>query len=266
MIEVIQQKLNPLSSAEEKYNKLREFLQLLILKIIDENGYFKNLAFVGGTALKVIYDLKRFSEDLDFCLIEHENYHFSTMMKELERHLRLYGLDVDIRYKDHKTVASAFVKFNNILHLFGLTQHLSEKVLIKFEVDQNTPKGFQAELSIVNQDFLIAINHFDLPSLYAGKLHAVLCRKYTKGRDYYDLIWYISQKIQPNLLLLNNAMQQTEHQDYHLDQEKLDSMLKERIQNADFAKIRADIAPFLIDPKEIRFFEEKYLMSLVSKK
>lgn len=263
MIEVIQQKLQSLTSAEEKYNQLREFLQLLILKIVDENGYFRNLAFVGGTALRIIYNLKRFSEDLDFCLIDHDHYQFSTMMHELEHQLRLYHLDAEIRFKDHKNVASAFIKFNNILHLLGLTQHTDKKLLIKFEVDQHTSQGYQTELSVINQDFLIGINHFDLPSLFAGKLHAVLCRKYTKGRDYYDLIWYISQKVQPNFVLLNNAVLQTEHQDWHINKDMLSHLLKERFQITDFSKVRADVAPFLMDPKEVRFFEKKYFLSLI---
>ena len=263
MIEVIQQKLQLLTSAEEKYNQLREFLQHLILKIVDENGYFRNLAFVGGTALRILYGLKRFSEDCDFCLVDHSHYDFSTIMHTLERHLQLYHFDVEIRFKDHKNVASAFIKFDNILYLLGLTQHIDKKLLIKFEVDQHTPKGYQTELSVINQDFLIGINHFDLPSLFAGKLHAVLCRKYAKGRDYYDLIWYISQKIQPNFVLLNNAVQQTEHQDWHIDKDKLSCLLKERMERADFSKIRADVTPFLMDSKEARFFEKKYFLSLI---
>lgn len=265
MIDVIQQKLQSLTSAEEKYNQLREFLQLLILKIVDENGYFRNLAFVGGTALRIIYNLKRFSEDLDFCLANRDHYHFSTIMRELEHQLRLYHLDAEIRFKDHKNVASAFIKFDNILHLSGLSQHTDKKLLIKFEVDQNPPQGYQTELSVINKDFLIGINHFDLPSLFAGKLHAVLCRKYTKGRDYYDLIWYISQHIQPNFVLLNNAVQQTEHQEWHIDKDNLPKLLKDRFQMTDFSKVRADITPFLMDSKEARFFEEKYFLSLIAK-
>lgn len=264
MIEVIQQKLRPLTTFEEKYNTLREFLQILILKIIDESGYFRNLAFVCGTALRILYDLKRFSEDLDFCLISHDHYDFSAMMTSLERQLKLYHLESSVRYKDHRTVASAFIKFDNILHATGLTGHVDKKLLIKFEVDQNPPQGFKTQLSVINKDFLIGINHFDQPSLFAGKLHALLCRKYTKGRDYYDLIWYLSQKIEPNFDLLNNAILQTENQNLQLNKKRLHDLLEKRLQTTDFGKVRADISPFLIDPKEIRFFDKNYFLNLIS--
>ncbi|HEV2613739.1 MAG TPA: nucleotidyl transferase AbiEii/AbiGii toxin family protein [Gammaproteobacteria bacterium] len=264
MIEIIQQKLKPFHTREEKYNQLREFLQILILKIIDENGYFKNLAFVGGTALRILYGIKRFSEDLDFCLVDPKKYNFSSMMKDLERHLRLYNLDVTITYKDKKTVASASVKFNDILHTVGLSAHEDQKIFIKFEVDQNPPHGYQTQLSVINKDFLVGINHYDPASLFSGKLHAVLCRKYTKGRDYYDLIWYLSQKIEPNFNLLNNAIIQTEKKDWTLDKSNLKELLKKRIEETDFKKVRSDISPFLMDPKEIRFFEKDYFLNLLN--
>ena len=263
MIEIIQQKLKPFQTREEKYNQLREFLQILILKIIDEHGYFKNLAFVGGTALRILHGIKRFSEDLDFCLIDKKKYDFGSMMETLERQLRLYNLDVTVTYKDKKTVASASVKFDNILHAIGLTAHADQKIFIKFEVDQNPPQGYETQLSVINQDFLVGINHYDLASLFAGKLHAVLCRKYTKGRDYYDLIWYLTQKTEPNLKLLNNAIIQTEKKDWKLDKKNLQELLKKRIEETDFKKVRSDISPFLMDPKEIRFFEKDYFLGLI---
>ncbi len=182
MIELLQNKLSTHRTNEEKYNYLREYLQLIILKALEELGYFRNLAFVGGTALRILYDLKRFSEDLDFSLVNDSKYHFDELMNKLEKRLSLENLDVSVKYKDKKTVASAFIKFENLLHQLGLSMHDDQKIMVKFEVDQNAPRGYETELTVVNKEFLIGINHYDLPSLFAGKLHAILCRKYSELR------------------------------------------------------------------------------------
>lgn len=263
MLQTLYDKLQKLNTNEEKFNYLREYCQLLILKILDDIGGFKYLAFVGGTALRILYDLKRFSEDLDFCLINSEGYMFSQLMSTLENELRHYNINCEIRYKDHKTIASAFIKFNNLMNEAGLTPHPDQKLMIKFEVDQNPPSGYNTELTMISQDFLAAINHFDLPTLYAGKLHAVLCRKYTKGRDYYDLIWYLGRKIKPNYTFLNNAIQQTEKGAYQIDESNFSAILKDKIKDTDFEKVKYDLTPFLMDSTELKYFEKPLFLSLI---
>lgn len=259
----IENRLKQYTTYEEKFNYLREFLQLLILKILDEEGYFRNLAFVGGTALRVLYDLNRFSEDLDFCLISKGNYAFSQLMQNLEKKLRLENFDVTVRYKDAKTVASGLIKFENLLYQLGLTAHRDKKLTIKFEVDQNTPAGYNTTLSVISNDFFIAINHFDLPSLLSGKLHALLYRKYTKGRDFYDYIWYVGKKITPNFVWLNNAISQTEHVAASVDADNIKSLLLEKFEKTNFNHVQKDIAPFLKNPKEIRYFNQPFFTQLV---
>jgi len=262
MIDRIQQLLQNLTTPEEKYNRLREFLQLLILKKIDEHGCFRQMAFVGGTALRILYDLNRFSEDLDFSLVNQENYDFEQIMKRLETDLRLENLEVSIKYKSKKTVASAFIKFHGLLHQLNLSPRHDQALLIKFEVDQNPPLGWDTKFSMVNSDFLIGINHYDLPSLFAGKLHALLYRKYTKGRDYYDFIWYIGRKVKPNLTFLNNAIYQTQNIQLNLDWQSLSAELKSKFNETDFSAIRADVSPFLVDLNELRFFEKDSFISM----
>ena len=263
MIDVIKQKLENLRDNNEKYNYLREFLQLLILKTIDELGFFRHIAFVGGTALRVLYGLERFSEGLDFTLIDKSGYDFTQMIELLVKQLNLYNLDVSFRAKDHKAVASAFIKFNTVLPALGLTPHHDTKLMIKFEVDQNPPAGYQTQLTIVNKEFLIGINAFDQASLFAGKLHALLCRHYTKGRDYYDFIWYVGKKIRPNYLFLENAILQTENKQLILTAASLKQMLIERIETTNFDHVKTDIKPFLVDQNELRFFEKPVFLSLV---
>lgn len=264
MLTLLKNKIGNYNSNIDRFNYLREHLQLLILRILDEQGFFQNLSFVGGTALRILYDLNRFSEDLDFCLIEKKNYSFANVIERIEYQLKLENIQVETRYKDHKTVASAFIKFNNLLYELGLSTLKDQKINIKFEVDQNPPTGYKTSLSIINKDFLVAINHFDLPSLFAGKLHALLCRKYVKGRDYYDFLWYVGKKIKPNYVFLDQAILQTENKQVSLDAMGLSQLLIDIFESVDFEAIKEDIKPFLADPKELRLFQKDYFLNLAT--
>lgn len=264
MLEVIQEKLRKHDGSNlDKYNYLREYLQHLVLKIVDEQGFFRNLAFVGGTALRVLYDLNRFSEDLDFSLIAANNYSYAKMMRVIANELQKNNLTVAIKSRTQKTVAASFIVFPSLLFEFGLTKLKEQRILIKFEVDQNPPTGYQTKLSLVNKDFLIAINHFDLPSLFASKLHAILCRKYVKGRDFYDLLWYLGKKIHPNYKLLEQAFLQTEKEKIVFNKEILTKVLKNKIEKIDFKLMKSDIEPFLVNVSELRYFEKDFFLNLV---
>lgn len=247
-----------------KYNYLREYLQLLILKIIDEYGYFRHVSFVGGTALRVLYDLNRFSEDLDFSLVNKKGFYFKSVIDRIKKELVIQNYKIEITAKDNKTVASSFIRFEHLLFELGLSPHKDQKLSIKLEVDCNPPAGFNTELSVINKEFLISINHHDLPSLFSGKLHAFLFRNYAKGRDYYDLLWFIGKKIIPNFEMLKNAIKQTQHVSLKLDYDKTIELLKEKIIKTDFKKIKNDVEPFLADPKELRYFEKNYFLKLLS--
>jgi len=264
MLELIKEKLCKYDgSNSDKYNYLREYLQHLVLKIMDEQGFFRNLAFVGGTALRVLYDLNRFSEDLDFSLISADNYNYLKMMHMIQNELQKNNLNVLIKSKSQKTVAASFIGFADLLFELGLTKLKEQKIFIKFEVDQNPPIGYQTKLSLINKDFFVAINHFDLPSLFASKLHAILCCKYTKGRDFYDLIWYLSKKIEPNYKLLEQAFLQTEKEKISFNKEELAKILQSKIEKTDFKLIQDDVAPFLVNISELRYFEKEVFLNLV---
>jgi len=261
MLELLKEQLK---NKPRKFEEAREFLQLLILKIIDEKGFFQHMAFVGGTALRILYDLKRFSEDLDFSLTsDQKTFSFSELISTLKRELELQNFKFTVTHKENKAVASAFFKFDQLLFDLKLSPHKDEKLSIKIEIDQNPPKGFQSTLTFLNKIFLINIHQYDLPSLFAGKLHAILFRKYTKGRDFYDFIWFMSRKIEPNYTLLSNAILQTEHKKTNLDKKALSELLYDRIEKIDFKKIKLDIAPFLADAQEIRFFEKELFLNLI---
>ena len=261
MFDIIKNKINSYPDNRSRYNYLREYLQILILKILDEKGHFQSLAFVGGTALRILYDLQRFSEDLDFSVIDKKSYSLKKIAADLQYELEKYNLTANLTYKDNKTVAVVNIKFARLLFDLGISNLKNEKFYIKMEIDERPPKGFQTKLCVINKDFFVAINHYDLPSLFAGKLHAILFRKYTKGRDYYDLLWYLSHHTQPNLELLNQAILQTQGKNLHLDENKLEVLLTEKITKTDFKKVLKDVEPFLQNNSETRLFNEKFFLA-----
>jgi predicted nucleotidyltransferase component of viral defense system len=253
MIELIKAKLKSYSTDEEKYNYLREYLQIIVLSIIDELGFFRNISFVGGTALRIIHHINRYSEDLDFSLVNHDGYDFEKLIAGVLRGLSLRGFDVDVKEKKQKTaVQSTFIKFTGVLYEAELAPIYSQKLAIKFEVDTNPPLGYRTEFSSFVQPFVYGINHFDKPSLMSGKLHAILQRKYEKGRDYYDLLWYLLSGVEPNLDLLNNSLKQTTKQDPNLNSETWKKEVLQKISSVNFKKIHEDLLAFLIYKHELK--------------
>ena len=195
-----------LSNSNASFDALREILQEVVLLALYDAGFFKCAAFYGGTALRVLHDLPRFSEDLDFSLLEkNPEFNLKPYENAVITTLKAFGFDVtiDIREKNNKSaIASAFVKGNTIEHLININSpkditskiHRDQVVKIKLEVDTNPPLGFETEnlLRLTPRPF--SINAFTLPSLYAEKIHAVLCRAWgsrPKGRDWYDMVWCV---------------------------------------------------------------------------
>ncbi|MDO8525780.1 MAG: nucleotidyl transferase AbiEii/AbiGii toxin family protein [Candidatus Omnitrophota bacterium] len=265
MIDLIMQQFKSSMSDEEKLNRVREFLQIVTLKIIYDKGFFKNIVFVGGTALRIIYDLRRFSEDLDFSLVNDKGYAFSAVNSEIERGLKLYGLDVEAKAKEERTVHSSLLKFSSLLKKIGLSQLESQKLSIKIEVDSRPPNGGNLETTLVNKVYLINIAHLDISSMYATKLHACLFRKYAKGRDFYDLVWYLTKKITPNFILLNNAIEQTQGENLGLSNKNLKDFLSDRIGKVDFKAVRSDADRFLEDKNELKLLDAEVIKSLIVK-
>lgn len=250
-------------SSEEKINRIREFLQILALKILSDRGCFKNIAFVGGTALRIIHDLRRFSNDLDFSLVNKKGFDFESVVSDLEREIKLFGLDVEMKPKVEKVVQSVFVKFPGVLSEAGVTAFREQKLAIKVEIDTNPPSGGIIQSSLINKTYLFTVTSFDLSSLFATKLHACLFRKYSKGRDFYDLIWYLGKKVEPNYKLLNNAIKQTEGKDMNLGRDNIKQFLVERLEHVDFSAAKKDVEPFLEDKQELSMFDYELLKGII---
>ncbi len=243
---------NPL----EKRNLVREYLQARILESLQRAGAMIPLAFQGGTALRFLYGIARFSEDLDFSLARPaENYSFRSYLKEIQSGFKAEGYAIQIKVNDQKTVHSAFIRFSGLLYEFDLSPQPNETLSIKIEVDTLPPQGAGLETSIIRRFIPLNLQHHDRASLLAGKLHAILQRNYTKGRDLYDLMWYLSDPTwpEPNLVYLQNALIQTHWAGPRLEPENWRAIIFTRLKGLDWKAALADVSPFLERPNEIDF-------------
>ncbi len=229
-------------------NRAREFLQARILLALQDHGAFSTWAFVGGTSLRFLFSLPRYSEDLDFSLIKPgADAHFVAVMKSVKADLAAEAYEVDIRVREHRNVAGAMVTFRGVLHDIKASPLRDEVLAVKVEIDTNPPAGAAITTKVVRRHYLLHLQHHDRASLLAGKLHALLMRKYTKGRDVYDLLWYLSDPDwpAPNLDLLNHALGQTGWEGDPLTPSTWKPAVAARLSRADWNHVRADVAPFL---------------------
>jgi len=265
MIEILKKQFTENMPLEEKLNRVREFLQIVALKILYDKGILNNLIFVGGTALRVLYDIRRFSEDLDFSLLQKKAYDFLELNNELVRGFKLYGFHVESnpRNKKEGAVYGTFLKFSGLLKDVGLSALSSQKLSIKLEIDTNPPKGGNLAATLVNKTYIINITHFDLPSAFATKLHACFYRKFTKGRDFYDFVWYMGRRIKPNYVLLNNAIEQTQGSSPRLNEDNFREFLLKNIEEIDFNQAKKDVERFLEDKSELKFFDKKLIANSI---
>ena len=253
------------SDPGQALNRLREYLQAFVLRSFHESEAFRPLAFVGGTALRFLHNLPRFSEDLDFSLVSAEGYAGKEWMAKVKRDLTLAGFSPEVTWNDRKVVHTGWVRVDGILHDAGLSAMPAEKLAIKLEIDTRPPTGARCERRVVTRHVTFLVQHCDLPSLLAGKLHAVITRKYAKGRDWYDLMWYLSQRppVVPNLPLLQNALDQTQGAGRH-DARSWGTLVRERLGRIDTNAIAEDVQPFLERPKDAELLTRENLLGLLS--
>ncbi len=253
----------------QKRSLVREYLQARILQILQDHGVFLNWAFLGGTALRFLYSLPRYSEDLDFSLVDSsKDCEFEKVLGGIRRVFESEGYRVDITAPKKKTVMSAFIKFPGIFFEMGCSSRMEEVLSIKIEVDTNPPEGAETETTIVRRFVTVNVNHYSRSSLLAGKLHAVLTRQYTKGRDLYDLIWYLSDRLwpDPNLILLNNALIQAEWNGPVFNERNWRQLLAERMSDLQWKQVQVDLAPFLERQDDLSLVNYKNCMKLLERK
>ena len=245
-------------------NRLREYLQAFILRSLHECEAFRSLAFVGGTALRFLHGLPRFSEDLDFSLASVESYAGREWMRKVKSDLALAGFKPEVTWNERRTVHTGWVRLSEILHEAGLSGLPHQKLAIKLEIDTRPPPGAHCQRQVITRHLTFLLQHYDLPSLCARKLHAAITRRYTKGRDWYDLFWYRSQRppVEPNLELLQNALDQTQGVG-HLEARNWSQRVRARIVAADADAIIADVRPFLERPKDATLLTRENLLALL---
>ncbi|MFH1244923.1 MAG: nucleotidyl transferase AbiEii/AbiGii toxin family protein [Candidatus Omnitrophota bacterium] len=253
------------SGYNAKFNAMREYLQAYTLRIMHAEGLFRATAFLGGTALRFLYNLPRFSEDLDFSLVNKEEHQFSALIKKVKEELFLAGYNVAATCDEGKTVCNSFIKFEGLMYEAGLSPLKSQKFSIKIEIDTNPPAGAVLKTDIINKYFPIAFLSYDLPSLFSGKTHALLSRKYTKGRDFFDLGWYLSKwkDLAPNFTLLENALKQTGWQKEIPSEKTWKKIIAGVVQEVDWKKVKQDVENFLENPRDLEIFTRENILKLL---
>lgn len=244
LAELVRQTSSPLASR----NLAREYLQARILAALQRSGAMIPLAFHGGTALRFLFSHGRYSEDLDFALEgDRQSYDFRSYLQAIRSELTPEGYRVELKVNDQKTVHSAFIRFPGLLFELGLSAQQSEVLAVKMEVDTQPPRGASLSTTVVRRFVVLQLHHHDKASLLAGKLHAILQRPFAKGRDMYDLLWYLSDPDwpQPNLTLLNNALAQTHWVGETLTLDNWKELVRVRLESINWIGIQEDIRPFV---------------------
>ena len=245
---------------------VREYLQARVLESLQDEGVFLRWAFVGGTALRFLFSIPRFSEDLDFSLMAPgDDAGFTSALTKVKRALEREGYRIDIKVSEHRTVASAWVRFSGLPHELGLSPHASQTLSIKVELDKNPPPGARIETSVVRRHVTLNLCHYDKASLFSGKLHAIFSRPWTKGRDLYDLVWYLADRTwpAPNLPLLNAALMQTGWTGPVMTAANWRGELRRRMKTLDWDRARADVRPFLERERDIDLLTKETLAGLL---
>ncbi len=240
--------INETSSTSDGRNVMREYLQARILESLQKSGAMIPLAFHGGTALRFLYSSGRYSEDLDFALEgDRQYYDFRAYLRSIQSNFTFEGYQIDIKVNDQKTVNSALIRFPGLLYEMGLSSMQNEILAIKIKIDTNPPSGAGLATNVVRRYVVLQLHHHDKSSLLAGKIHAILQRKFTKGRDIYDLLWYLSDPNwpTPNLILLNNALQQTYYSGDELTLENWRSQIWKKLKTVNWNAVKNDVRPFV---------------------
>jgi hypothetical protein len=256
-VRVIQERLSSYgcTSAIEEEQALREITQEIVLAALGRTAFFDKAAFQGGTCLRIFHGVNRFSEDLDFALrVQDSNFELGGYLRAVVQDLAAFGyqIEIDDRSRLDEVVKKAFLKDDSIGRLLKLgfrpKRGPMRKIRIKFEVDSNPPAGAGYEVIVMDFPFPAAVSLFDLPSLFSGKMHALLCREYVKGRDWYDFLWYAARSTRPNFDLLASALDQTgpwAGKRLFVDDPWCRRELSAKIESMDFVKLREDVKRFL---------------------
>ncbi len=229
-------------------NLVREYLQARILETLQQAGAMIPLAFHGGTSLRFLFQSPLYSEGLDFALERREAlYDFRGYAGAIRDAFSAEGYRINIKVNDSKVVHSAFVRFRGLLYELGLSPHVNGTLAVKVEVDTHPPAGAGLDITLIRRYVTLRLQHHDRSSLLAGKLHAILQRPYLKGRDLYDLLWFLSDPAwpPPNFTMLNNALEQSGWRDAAITAENWRQVIWRRLAKVSWKQVVEDVQPFL---------------------
>lgn len=270
-------------SLEEEKGALREILQEVALLGLWRGKFFEKAAFYGGTALRILYGLNRFSEDLDFSLLASDSkFQLKEYADALEREMKSFGFDVTFQTKERteeKAIESAFLRANTLQQLltikttenFKNQQHGRELIKIKLEVDTRPPQKFSTESHYLMLPMPFAVRVFSLPDLFAGKMHALLARSWksgrVKGRDWYDLLWYVTNHPELHLAHLEARMRTSDHYSLSapLSEKKLRSLIDQAIDQLNITQAKKDVEPFLRHPNVLQAWSKELFHDAVKR-
>lgn len=247
-------------------NQMREYLQARVLAVLQREGAMVPLAFHGGTALRFLYGLPRHSEDLDFALEgKSDTYELQKYVHAIETELTREGYELETKHSNERIVESAWFRFRGLLFEMGLSAQREEIFSLKLEVDTKPPEGAVLATTVVRRYVTLQLHHLDPSSLLAGKIHAILQRNYTKGRDIYDLLWYLSDPEwpEPNLIFLNNALAQTGWEGRVLTHLNWRGILRGRIEELEWHNVHDDVAPFIERHDELDLLSRNNILQLL---
>ena len=254
-----------LSTKQQKQNAIFEVNQQIILAGLYAGSFFDVAAFYGGTCLRIFHGLQRFSEDMDFSLLAHDQeFDFSKYFQPIIDTFALVGREVEIKKKDKQTfgkVESAFLKDNT--DVYDITFQTEKSIKIKIEVDTYPPLNFTTEQRLLIQPHSFMTRCFTLPDLFAGKMHALVYRGWKnriKGRDWYDFEWYVRNNVALNFAHLAERCKQFNGEDITVNSFK--NQLKERLSTSDINQVKADVLPFVHNPRELDIWSNDYFLQI----
>ena len=278
MIDLIQKRLSSYNSSGpvEEENALKEIVQEIILFALWQADFFEVAAFQGGTSLRILHGLSRFSEDIDFILLESDPaFSWQPYLAKLTETCEEFGVSPEALDKNQmdRNVRTPIIKDDSIanqLNLSFMNNPGGRKLKIKLGIDCNPPAGSGFEYAYLDFPVDFEVCHLDLGSNFALKIHALLCRRYVKGRDWYDFSWYVSQGVTPNLVLLKNALEQFgpwQGEVLKPDREWLAKTLGGKIASIDWKQAADDVGRFLklLEQKSLSLWSERFFNSKLEK-
>ena len=250
------------------WNAKYEVTQQIVLAGLRHSGFFNKAAFYGGTCLRIFHGMRRFSEDMDFTLLQEDpTFHLEDYFQDIIEEFKLAGRDVIIKKKDKLTlgkVESAFLKDET--DVYNLTFQTEKTIKVKIEIDIKPPLEFQTEFKKLNHPGTFLVRCMTLPCLYAGKMHALAFRTWktrVKGRDWYDFEWYVTNEVPLDYNHLRTRIKEFNGLD--LNKEDFLEVLRERLASTDIDLVKADVLGFVEDPHELDIWSNDYFLQLADR-